>query len=65
MSVKTFICLLSETIVSVSCVVETAEGVVVGLVGMDISLATLLEDVTHYTSPAQSYAFAVDAQGKI
>ncbi|KAK3866357.1 hypothetical protein Pcinc_028108 [Petrolisthes cinctipes] len=54
-----------ETVVSVSCAVETAEGKVMGLVGMDISLATLLEDVTHYTSPAKSYAFAVDAQGSV
>lgn len=48
---------------SLTKVVRTEERKLIGLIGIDLPLANLLEDVTHFTSPAHSYAFVMDAQG--
>lgn len=53
----------TETVVSLSKIVRTEEGRLLGMIGIDLPLANLLEDVTHFTSPAHSYAFVMDAQG--
>lgn len=53
----------AETVVSLTKVVRTDERKLIGLIGIDLPLANLLEDVTHFTSPAHSYAFVMDAQG--
>uniref|UniRef100_A0A0N7ZCW3 VWFA domain-containing protein n=1 Tax=Scylla olivacea TaxID=85551 RepID=A0A0N7ZCW3_SCYOL len=55
----------SETVVSLSKIVRTEEGRLLGMIGIDLPLANLLEDVTHFTSPAHSYAFVMDAQGYV
>lgn len=48
---------------SLTKVVRTEDRTLVGLIGIDLPLANLLEDVTHFTSPAHSYAFVMDADG--
>lgn len=52
-------------VVSFSLAIWKANGSLLGIVGLDISLADLLEDVTHYNSPDKSHALAVTAQGHI
>lgn len=52
-------------VVSLTQVVQTGDGKVIGVIGIDIPLANLLEDITHYSSPAHSYAFATDSRGKL
>ncbi|XP_042881004.1 VWFA and cache domain-containing protein 1-like isoform X1 [Penaeus japonicus] len=52
-------------VVSLTQVVQTGDGKVIGVIGIDLPLANLLEDITHYNSPAHSYAFATDARGKV
>ncbi|MPC53735.1 VWFA and cache domain-containing protein 1 [Portunus trituberculatus] len=54
-----------KTVVSLSKIVRTEEGRLLGMIGIDLPLANLLEDVTHFTSPAHSYAFVMDAQGNV
>lgn len=51
--------------VSVSRSIETSDGKIIGVLGIDLPLANLLEDVTHFNSPAPSYAFAIDAKGEL
>ncbi|XP_066955648.1 VWFA and cache domain-containing protein 1 [Macrobrachium rosenbergii] len=52
-------------IVSLTQSIQTSEGTLLGIIGIDVPLASLLEDVTHYSSPAQSYAFAIDSKGNV
>ncbi|KAG0727111.1 VWFA and cache domain-containing protein 1 [Chionoecetes opilio] len=54
-----------ETVVSLTKTVRTEEGKLLGVIGLDLPLANLLEDVTHFTSPAHAYAFVMDARGSI
>ncbi|XP_069955899.1 VWFA and cache domain-containing protein 1 isoform X2 [Cherax quadricarinatus] len=54
-----------ETVVSLTRSVHTDEGKIVGVIGIDVPLANLLEDITHFNSPAQSYAFAIDSRGNV
>nr|XP_045607175.1 VWFA and cache domain-containing protein 1-like [Procambarus clarkii] len=51
-----------ETVVSLTRSVQTSDGNIFGVIGIDVPLANLLEDITHFNSPARSYAFAIDSR---
>ena len=38
---------------------------VLGIVGLDMNMADILEDVTYFEEGDRSYAFLIDNQGKI
>ncbi|XP_071548411.1 VWFA and cache domain-containing protein 1 [Panulirus ornatus] len=54
-----------ETIVSLTRSIQTKDRKTIGVIGIDLPLANLLEDITHFNSPARSYAFAIDTKGNV
>ena len=50
-------------VVSVFRPVYCDQGEAIGVVGVDLPLASLLEDVTHFYSPSHSYIMAMNSRG--
>ena len=47
--------------ISQTCIINDK---VIGIVGMDVNMADLLEDITYFEKGEQSYAFLINHQGK-